>query len=45
MKKIYIKPYIIIVDIKLTQLLSGSEPKIPVGDKPEDVIDKEEDVW
>ena len=47
MKKIYLKPDIKIVDIKPTQLLNGSgdEPKIPVGDKPEDVIDKEEDVW
>lgn len=45
MKKIYLKPDIIIVDIKLTQLLIASEPKIPVGDKPEEVIDKEEDVW
>ena len=43
MKKIYLKPDIIIVDIKLTQLLSDSEPKIPVN--PDDVIDNEEDVW
>ena len=43
MKKIYLKPDIIIVDIKLTQLLIGSEPTIPVN--PEDVIYKEEDVW
>ena len=45
MKKIYLKPDIKIVDIKLTQLLSGSEPKIPVRNKPEDVIYNEEDVW
>ena len=44
MKKIYLKPDIIIVDIKLTQLLIGSEPTIPLGDE-EDVINKEEDVW
>ena len=45
MKKIYLKPDIKIVDIKLTQLLSGSEPKIPVDNDPEKFIDKEEDVW
>ena len=45
MKKIYLKPDIKIVDIKLTQLLSGSEPKIPVDTDPEKFINKEEDVW
>ena len=45
MKKIYLKPDIKIVDIKLTQLLSGSEPKIPVNTDPEDVIKNEEYVW
>ena len=44
MKKIYLKPDIKIVDIKLTQLLSGSEPKIPVDTDPEKFINKEEDV-
>ena len=45
MKKIYLKPDIKIVDIKPTQLLIASEPKIPVDTDPKDVIDKEEDVW
>lgn len=46
MKKIYLKPDIKIVDIKLTQLLSGSDLKIPVNSESGDpVIDKEEDVW
>ena len=45
MKKIYLKPDIIIVDIKLTQLLSGSEPKIPVETTdPTKFIDDEEGV-
>ena len=47
MKKIYLKPDIKIVDIKPTQLLSGSGDTltVPVVTEPEDVIDKEEDVW
>jgi len=45
MKKIYLKPDIIIVDIRLTQLLSGSEPKIPLDTDPKKNIYKEEDVW
>ena len=45
MKKIYLKPDIIIVDIKPTQLLSGSEPKVPVDTDPKKSIDKEDDVW
>ena len=45
MKKIYLKPDIIIVDIKLTQLLSDSEPKIPVDTDPNEFIDKPNDVW
>ena len=47
MKKIYLKPDIKIVDIKLTQLLNGSgdEPKIPVDTDPDDVIDNKEGVW
>ena len=45
MKKIYLKPDIIIVDIKPAQLLSGSEPKVPVDTDPKKFIDKEEDVW
>ena len=44
MKKIYLKPDIKIVDIKLTQLLSGSEPKIPVDTDPKKFIDDEEGV-
>ena len=45
MKKIYLKPDIIIVDIKPTQLLNGSEPKIPLDTDPTKTIDNEEDVW
>ena len=45
MKKIYLKPDIKIVDIKLTQLLIASEPEIPVYTDPKKFIDKEEDVW
>ena len=45
MKKIYTKPEIAVVDIKPTQLLSGSEPKIPVDTDPKKFIDDEEDVW
>ena len=45
MKKIYTKPEIAVVDIKPTQLLSGSEPKVPVDTDPEKFIYKEEDVW
>ena len=45
MKKIYLKPDIIIVDIKPTQLLSGSEPEIPVYTDPKKSIKDEEDVW
>lgn len=47
MKKIYLKPDIKIVDIKPTQLLSGSGDKltIPVETESEDFIYKEEDVW
>ena len=48
MKKIYLKPDIKIVDIKLTQLLNGSgdtQLTIPVYTESEDVIDKPEDVW
>ena len=45
MKKIYLKPDIKIVDIKPTQLLIASEPKIPVDTDPEKSIDKEDDVW
>ena len=46
MKKIYLKPDIIIVDIKPTQLLSGSDLKIPVNSESGDpVIYKEDDVW
>jgi hypothetical protein len=46
MKKIYLKPDIIIVDIKLTQLLSGSDLKIPVNSESGDpVIEDENNVW
>lgn len=48
MKKIYTKPEIAVVDIKPTQLLSGSGDTltIPVKTKSGDpVIDNEEDVW
>ena len=45
MKKIYLKPDIKIVDIKLTQLLIASEPKIPVDTDPKNSIVNEEDVW
>ena len=45
MKKIYLKPDIKIVDIKLTQLLIASEPTVPVDTDPKKSIDKEEDVW
>lgn len=49
MKKIYTKPEIAVVDIKPTQLLSGSGDTpltIPVNSGSEDpVIEKEEDVW
>ena len=44
MKKIYLKPDIKIVDIKLTQLLIASEPKIPVDTDPKKFIDDEEGV-
>ena len=44
MKKIYTKPEIAVVDIKPTQLLSGSEPKIPVDTDPKKFIDDEEGV-
>jgi hypothetical protein len=45
MKKIYIKPEIAVVDIKPTQLLSGSDdkPKAPVD--PNKYIDNKEGVW
>ena len=39
MKKIYTKPEIAVVDIKPTQLLSGS-PEIPVYTDPEKLIKK-----
>ena len=47
MKKIYLKPDIIIVDIKPTQLLYGSGDKltIPVETESEDVINDEINVW
>ena len=45
MKKIYTKPEIAVVDIKPTQLLSGSDPEIPVETDPEKLIDDEKDVW
>lgn len=47
MKKIYLKPDIKIVDIKLTQLLSGSgdTPTIPVVTEPEEPINDGKDVW
>lgn len=45
MKKIYTKPEIAVVDIKPTQLLSGSDPEIPVETDPEEFIKNEEDVW
>ena len=48
MKKIYTKPEIAVVDIKPTQLLSGSgdtQLTIPVETESEDVIKNEEDVW
>ena len=45
MKKIYLKPDIKIVDIKPTQLLSGSEPKIPVDTDPNEFIDNPNNVW
>jgi len=47
MKKIYLKPDIIIVDIKPTQLLNGSgdEPTIPVNTDPEEFITDEKNVW
>ena len=45
MKKIYLKPDIIIVDIKPTQLLNGSEPKIPLDTDPTKTIYDEEGVW
>jgi hypothetical protein len=47
MKKIYLKPDIKIVDIKPTQLLNGSDEMltIPVVTEPEELIEKEEDVW
>ena len=47
MKKIYTKPEIAVVDIKPTQLLSGSLeiPEIPVYTDPEKLIKNEEDVW
>jgi pyruvate/2-oxoglutarate dehydrogenase complex dihydrolipoamide dehydrogenase (E3) component len=49
MKKIYTKPEIAVVDIKPTQLLSGS-PEIPVYTDPvytdpEKLIKNEDDVW
>ena len=44
MKKIYTKPEIAVVDIKPTQLLSGS-PEIPVYTDPEKLIKNEGDVW
>ena len=47
MKKIYLKPDIIIVDIKPTQLLTGSDEMltIPVYTDPEKLIKNEDDVW
>lgn len=46
MKKIYLKPDIKIVDIKLTQLLNGSgDTTIPVYTESEDVINDKEEVW
>ena len=47
MKKIYLKPDIKIVDIKLTQLLSGSgdTPTIPVDTDPNESIDNPNNVW
>ena len=45
MKKIYLKPDIIIVDIKPTQLLNGSEPKIPLDTDPTKTIDNPNNVW
>ena len=45
MKKIYTKPEIAVVDIKPTQLLSGSDPEIPVETDPKELITDEEDVW
>ena len=45
MKKIYLKPDIKIVDIKLTPLLIASEPKIPLDTDPTKTINNEEDVW
>lgn len=45
MKKIYLKPDIKIVDIKLTQLLIASEPEIPVYTESEGVINDEKNVW
>ena len=47
MKKIYLKPDIKIVDIKPTQLLSGSGDTltIPVVTEPEEFINDEKNVW
>lgn len=47
MKKIYLKPDIIIVDIYPTRILenSGEEPKVPVDTDPDKFIDKPEGVW
>ena len=47
MKKIYLKPDIKIVDIKPTQLLSGSgdTPTIPVDTDPKEFIDDPDNVW
>ena len=47
MKKIYLKPDIIIVDIKPTQLLNGSGDTltIPVVTEPEEPINDGKDVW
>lgn len=48
MKKIYTKPEIAVVDIKPTQLLSGSGDTpltIPVYTESEDVINDEKNVW
>lgn len=45
MKKIYLKPDIKIVDIKLTQLLIASEPEIPVDTDPNEFIDNPNNVW
>jgi hypothetical protein len=48
MKKIYTKPEIAVVDIKPTQLLSGSgdtQLTIPVETDLEELIKNEGDVW